>query len=163
MVRRSRKRQLHRPAFTQSDPGCHRLLSDFARDLGKAICNAEIFQRGGMVFSVDARDDRLVPMTADVLRSWLEQYALCYKLRPRPGGLIEFPRTMTNTDAEGVLSSPQFIFQLREIERFNPVRMPVRRFDDRIELLTEGCDEPAKTYTAQNSPPVIDGMPVDIA
>jgi hypothetical protein len=145
-------------------PGDNRLLSDFARDLGKAIREANLFQRAGMVFTVDPRGDRLVPMTADALRSWLEQYAVCYKVRGTgPGETVQFRRTMTNPDAKGVLSSPQFISQLREIERFNPVRMPVRRFGGHIELLHEGYDEPSKTYTAHNAPPVIDGMPVDMA
>jgi hypothetical protein len=144
-------------------PGDNRLLSDFARDLGKAIRSANIFQRCGMVFTVDERGDRLVPMTADALRSWLEQYAVCYKLRSNGGETVQFRRTMSSADAHGVLSSPQFISQLREISRFNPVRMPVREFGGHIKLLNEGYDEPSKTYTARNSPPVIDGMPVDMA
>ncbi len=117
-----------------------------------------------MVFTVDPRGDRLVPMTPDALRSWLEQYAVCFKVRSTGAGeTVQFRRTMTNTDADGVLSSPQFIAELREIERFNPVKMPMRRFDGYIELLGEGYDEYSKTYTAHKSPPVIDGMPLDMA
>jgi hypothetical protein len=145
-------------------PGDNRLLSEFARELGNAIHRSNIFQRGGMVFTVDPHGDRLLLMTAEALRSWLEQYAVCFKVRSDgSGGTIQFRRTMTGADADGVLSSPQFISQLREITRFNPVRMPVRRADGSIELLPEGYDIGSKIYTAHNSPAVIDGMPIEMA
>ena len=144
-------------------PGDNRLLSDFARDLGKAIRRADIFQRCGMVFVVNDRGDGLTPMTADALRSWLEQYAVCYKRRSANGETIQFRRTMTTTDANGVLNSPQFISELREICRFNPVPMPVRRLNGRMELLTPGYDEPSKTFTANNAPTVDNVMPLDLA
>ena len=144
-------------------PGDNRLLSDFAHDLGKAIYRADIFQRCGMVFVVNERGDGLVPMTADALRSWLEQYAVCYKRRSANGETIQFRRTMSNADANGVLHSPQFISQLREICRFNPVPMPVRRFDGSIEMLSPGYDEPSKTFTANNAPIVVPVMPIDMA
>lgn len=145
-------------------PGDNRLLSDFARDLGKAIRPANIFQRGGMVFTVDQRGDRLVRMTPDMLRTWLEQYAVCYKVRNNGAGeTVQFRRTMSNGDADGVLASPQFVSQLHEIERFNPVRMPVRRFNGWVELLAPGYDESSKTYTADNAPTVVDCMPVGMA
>lgn len=144
-------------------PGDNRLLSDFAHDLGKAIQRADIFQRCGKVFTINERGDGLMPMTPDALRSWLEKYAVCYRLKSSNGETVQFRRTMSNTDADGVLSSPQFISQLREICRFNPVPMPVRRFDGRIEMLSAGYDEPSKTFTADNAPTVIDGMPLDMA
>jgi len=146
-------------------PGDNRLLSDFAQDLGKAIRRGNIFRRGGTVFSVDDRGDRLVQMTPDMLRSWLEQYAVCFRTyKHGPSSeLIQVRRTMTQSDAAGVLHSPQFINELREIERFNPVRMPCRRFTGHIELLGPGYDEPAKTYTADNAPAVVNSMPFDMA
>jgi hypothetical protein len=52
---------------------------------------------------------------------------------------------------------------LREIERFNPVRMPCRAFGGHVELLPPGYDDFTKTYTADNAPPLVDCMPVDMA
>jgi hypothetical protein len=145
-------------------PGDGRLLSDFATDLGKAIKASPIFQRDGKVFTISPIGDRLVLMTPNALRSWLETVAVCFRVRSTGSNeVIEFRKTMSKGDAEGVLSSPQFISQLREIRRFNQVRMPVRRFDGNINLLTEGYDESSKTYTATNSPTVIQRMPLDMA
>jgi hypothetical protein len=144
-------------------PGDNRLLSDFARDLGKAIRYADIFQRDGMVFVVNDRGDGLTPMTAATLRSWLEQHLVCYKRRFATSETIQFRRTMTAADASGVLNSPQFISQLREICRFNPVPMPVRRLDGRIEMLKPGYDEPSKSFTASNALAVDEDMALGVA
>ena len=145
-------------------PGDGRLLSDFAAELGKAISTSPIFQRDGKVFTISTSGDRLVQMTPNALRSWLETVAVCFRVRSTGSSeVIEFRKTMSKGDAEGVLSSPQFISQLREIRRFNQVRMPVRRFDGNIDLLHEGYDDSSMTYSAANSVPVIQRMPLDMA
>ncbi len=138
-------------------PGNNRLLSDFAKDLGKAICRADIFQRCGEVFIINERGDGLTRMMPDQMRSWLENYAVCYKICPSQSGeLVHYRRTMSKDDAIGVLKSPQFISELREISRFNPVPMPVRRFGGRIVLLAPGYDDDSKIFTAENAPPVFE-------
>jgi hypothetical protein len=145
-------------------PGDNRLLSDFAAELGKALHNSNLFQRSGMVFTLNATSDRLVRMTPDMLRTWLEQYAVCFKVaNGRTGEVFQLRRTMLRGDAVGVLSSPQFVGKLREIERFNSVRMPIRRFDGRIELLHPGYDNYAKVYTADNAPLMVDIMGMEEA
>src|SRR5262249_16701221 len=47
--------------------------------------------------------------------------------------------------------------QLQEVERFNPIRMPIMRKEGHIELLTEGYDAEIKSFTA-NGVPVVSGM-----
>jgi hypothetical protein len=145
-------------------PGDNRLLGDFGAELGRAMQPTNMFRRGELVYTVNAAGDRLERMAPDRLRTWLEQYAVCYKMRNgATGEVIQIRRTMSQGDAVGVLAAPQFLNELREIERFNPVRMPIRRFDGRIELLHPGYDEYAKVYTADNAPLLVDCVPMDMA
>src|SRR6185295_8570518 len=146
-------------------PGDNRLLSDFAGEVGKAVRNADIFTRAGMVVTVNERGDGLQVMTPEALRTWLEQYAVCYKVRNIGGAeeAIQFRRTMTTSDAQGLLSASKFISQLRPIVRVNPLRMPILRRDGWIELLPEGYDDESATLTATGGPPVVDKMPLSNA
>lgn len=138
-------------------PGDNRLLSDFGSEIGKAIAPENIFVRRGMAVTINDRGDGLTLMTPDTLRSWLEQYAVCFKVRKVGNGeaSFQFRRTMTQTDAAGVLASPQFIGQLRPIERFSPVPMPVMRKSGWIELLPSGYDAESQTFTMSSSVPVL--------
>jgi hypothetical protein len=143
-------------------PGDNYLLSDCARAIGKILAPKNIFARGGLVFAVNDRKDGLTPMTPETLRTWVEDYLVLFKVRKLAGTdeLIQFKRTINQTDAAGILASPQFMEQLQQIERFNPIRVPVMRYRDndlRIELLPEGYDEETKSFTC-DSVPIIDGM-----
>ena len=134
-------------------------MSDCAREIGKILAPKDIFVRGGLVFTVNDRKDGLTPMSAETLRTWVEYYLVCFKVR-RLGGTeetIQFKRTITQTDAGGILASPQFMAELQQIERFNPIRVPVMRRDGNIDLLAEGYDAETKSFTC-DSVPVITGM-----
>ena len=52
--------------------------------------------------------------------------------------------------------------QLQQIERFNPIRVPVMRGDGNIDLLPEGYDEETKSFTC-DSVPIITEMDVATA
>jgi hypothetical protein len=145
-------------------PGDNYLLSDCAREIGKILAPKNIFARGGFAFIVNDRNDGLTPMTPEMLRTWIEDYLVCFKIRKLPGTdqAVQFKRTITQTDAAGVLASPQFMEQLQQIERFNPIRVPVMRRDRNIDLLPEGYDAETKSFTC-DSVPVITGMPLDHA
>ncbi len=123
-----------------------RLLSDFAQELGAIVRGKNIYQRGGLPFTVNGTALEL--MTPETLRSWVEQHVVCFT--ERPGGkdkVFSIHQTMTTETARGVLASPQFIKQLPAIEKLNPVRLPVMRGNGTIELLPEGHDAEAQTYT----------------
>jgi hypothetical protein len=140
-------------------PGDNYLLSDTARELGKILASKDIFTRGGLVFTVNDREDGLTPMTAEILRTWIEDFLVLFKVRKLTGTdeAIQFKRTITQTDAAGILASPQFTAQLQRIERFSPVRMPVIRRDGHIELLPQGYDAETKSFTC-DAVPIITGM-----
>jgi hypothetical protein len=156
--------QLNDPRPKVQLPGDNYLLSDCAREIGKILAPKDIFARGGLVFTVNERKDGLTPMTPEILRTWLEDYLVLYKVRKVSGTdeTIQFKRTISQTDASGILASPQFMAELQQIERFNPIRVPVMRRDGYIDLLPEGYDEATKSFTC-DSVPVITGMGVDLA
>jgi hypothetical protein len=142
-------------------PGDNHLLSETARDLGKILAPRDIFQRGGLVFVLNERKDGFALMTPEMLRTWIEDYLVCYRvIKPKESEtVIQLAHTISQTDAAGILAAPQFIEQLQQVERFNPIRMPVMRKDGWIELLTEGYDAQTKTFTLDEIP-VVNGMPV---
>ncbi|HOC55761.1 MAG TPA: hypothetical protein PKI20_09085 [Verrucomicrobiota bacterium] len=145
-------------------PGDNYLLSETAREVGKILAERDIFARGGLPFIVNDRKDGLVQMTAETLRTWVEDYLVCFKVRKLAGTdeAIQFKRTISQTDAAGILASPQFIGQLQEVERFNPIRVPVMRKDGWIVLLPEGYDFETKSFTC-DSIPIMPGMPLPMA
>ena len=130
-------------------PGDNHVLSDTAAEVGDLLKDKDIFRRGSLVFHPPKTEQEFQPMTADTFRSWAEQHLLFFKLRLTPyGEMLRLIRTMSSSDAEGILASPQFLAALREVERFNPVRMPVRRGSGEIVLLPEGYDAQSLTFTA---------------
>jgi hypothetical protein len=64
---------------------------------------------------------------------------------------VQFIATMTDDAARVVLQAPQFLEQLRRVERFHPCRLLIVRHDGRIELLSEGHDRESATFTASGS------------
>jgi hypothetical protein len=144
-------------------PGSGRLLSDFATDLGKALSTADIFSRGGLVFIVSERGDKLEQITPDVFRSWCESHVVCFHNRKvmDGGAVIEFKKTMSSGDAAGVLSSQQFSAQLQKIQRVNPVRMPVMNRYGEIKFLADGFDEDTEIFTAPSGITIPDKLPLE--
>jgi hypothetical protein len=145
-------------------PGDDYLLSDCAREIGKILAPKDIFSRGGLVFTINERKDGLTPISQEMLRTWIEDYLVCYKVRKVSGTdqVIQFKRTINETDAAGILAAPQFVSQLQAVERFNTIRVPVmryRNFDLHIELLPEGYDEETKSFTF-DSVPIVTGMTI---
>ncbi len=61
--------------------------------------------------------------------------------------MLQIKRTITESDASGILAAPQFIAQLQAVERFNPVRMPALDSGGNIKLLPEGSDELTRSFT----------------
>jgi len=148
--------------------GKNRLLSDFASDLGKALQNQRIFRRDKKVFIIDENGVSLVPVTEEMFRTWVEQFVVCYRKRTKEDDgdgprVIEQSQTMTKSEAAGVLSAPQFVSKLKEISRFNPVRMPFRGHFGDVELLNVGYDCESRVYTAHNAPKINESMSLESA
>lgn len=145
-------------------PGDNRLLSEFAADLAAGLQGANLFTRAGRVVTVNPAGDGLAQVTAESLRSIVEEHVCCYRVRKvgDAGTVIESRRTMAAGDAAGVIAAPQFINRLRPIERVNPIQMPVRRADGYVELLRPGYDAQAKTFTRDSNVPVV-AMTLDMA
>lgn len=142
-------------------PGDNHLLSDCAREVGRILAAKDIFARGGLVFIINDHKDGFMSMSPEILRTWIEDYLVLYKVHKLTSTdqTIQFKRTVSQTDAAGILASPQFIGQLQEVERFNSIRVPVMRRDADIDLLPEGYDEETKSFT-RNSVPVTAGMDI---
>lgn len=140
-------------------PGNNHLLSDCADDMGKILAPKGIFSRGGIPFTVNSQKDGLTPMTPEIFRTWVENSLVCFKVLKAGESeqLISVRRTIGQSDAAGILASPQFLQHLLPIERLNPVRMPARRKNGNIELLPAGYDAETKSFTF-NSVPVISGF-----
>ena len=139
-------------------PGDNRLLSDFATELGQLLAGANIFNRGGMVVRPDPTMTKVEPMGPEELRTWVERHLVCFKLKQAGAHeVIQVRHTMTTSNAQGVLASPQFISQLPWLDRVNPVRMPAM-IDGRVELLPEGYDARARTFTASGAVPICEQM-----
>lgn len=143
-------------------PGSNRLISEFAHDLGHALSTADIFARGGLVFIVNERGDGLERMTPELLRSWSEDHVVCYREQKVGDGsaVVEFKRTMSAGDAQGVLASPQFYARLRKIQRVTPIRMPVMNLSGGIEFPAEGYDTGSETFTASSGVVIPDKIPL---
>ena len=128
-------------------PGLGRVISEFAEELGQLLNPHGLFNRKGSVFYLQSEEQKLVLMSPSAMRTWLEQYALPYKVRISQGVSFNMKETIAKDLADTVLASPQFISQLPEVERFHPCPMPWTRDDGKIELLPLGLDLKSQTYT----------------
>ena len=145
-------------------PGDNRLTSDFATDLGKALHNADIFSRGGLVYTLTPTGDALQIMSADTFTTWAEQFVVGYRQKPSVAGTqtVQLKRTMGEHVAGAVLASPQFIAQLRPVERFNPIRLPIidRYGKGQLKILPEGYDDDSCTFTREGGVGYTDKLPL---
>jgi hypothetical protein len=145
-------------------PGDNYLLSDTAREAGKILSEREIFARAGLVFTVNETRDGFSLVTPEMLRTWLEDHMILYRQRTVSDNLttIEVKRTISQSDASGILASPQFLKCLQRVERFNPIRMPAMDRWGQIRLLDDGYDEYTKSFTC-DSVPLLQNMPIKFA
>ena len=145
-------------------PGDNRLVSDFATDLGKALHNADIFSRGGLVYTLTPTGDALQIISADTFTTWAEQFVVGYRQKPSVAGTqtVQLKRTMGEHVAGAVLASPQFIAQLRPVERFNPIRLPIidRYGKGLLKILPEGYDDDSCTFTREGGVGYTDKLPL---
>src|SRR5437762_4275146 len=88
-------------------PGDDRLLSIFADELADVLKNHGIYHRGGLAFIVNPQQNGLEVISPQMLRTLVENHLVCYRIRRWRGTEVAFERTMSESDAKGVLSSQQ--------------------------------------------------------
>jgi len=129
-------------------PGPNRLLSEFASDLADKLQGCEIYQRGGVLSILNDSKDGLEIVRPQRLRTLVEEHLVCYNLgTKKETRTVKFHRTMTESDARGVVVARQFLRKLPNVEKIATARLPVMRKGGKIELLLEGYDADACTLT----------------
>jgi hypothetical protein len=129
-------------------PAENRLMSEFASDMGQALAEKEIYNRSGLSFTIDHRNQTFKQMTPDSFRTWVERYAVCFDWeKKKEGPPMRIRKSMTVTDAGTTLASEHFLKRLRQIRKLNQVRLPVLRKSGAIELLPTGYDAESQTFT----------------
>src|SRR5207244_5249218 len=113
-------------------PGDDRLLSIFAAELADVVKNHGIYHRGGLAFIVNPQQNGLEVISPQMMRTLVENHLVCYRIRRWQGTEVAFERTMSESDAKGVLSSQQFLSKLPNLERVATARLPVMRKDGAI-------------------------------
>ncbi len=151
-------------------PGDHHLLMATAADLGRIVAErGETFRREDAVVTVDREKARLVPLTAQRFRSWVERYCVTANFRgmDESGKPKWHPRTMNRETALGVLESDAFLKCLPRIARVAQVSMPVMRQHGpdagRIVLLPPGYDPASQVFTLDGEVAVRPDTPFDEA
>jgi len=128
-------------------PGDDRLLSAFAAELADVVKTHGIYHRGGLAFIVNPQQNGLEVISPQMLRTLIEDHVVCYRIRRWRGTEVAFERTMSESDAKGVLSSQQFLNKLPNLQRVATARLPVMRKDGTIALLPQGYDPESLTLT----------------
>ena len=128
-------------------PGDNRLLSQFADECGENLKRHGIYQRGGNTAIVNDARDGLEVITPAMLRTLVERYLVCYRIKGEGAKTAEFLKTMSVDDAQGVLSSKQFLAHLPKVDRIATTRLPIMREHGAIELLRNGYDAQSRTLT----------------
>jgi hypothetical protein len=125
-------------------PGYERLLSEFAADLADILKDRGLYQRGGLAFILNQQQDGLEVITAQMLRTLVEEHLVCYKIVPTG---VKLAKTMSESDAKGVLSAQRFLNKLPRVERVATARLPIMRKNGTIALLPAGYDRESCTLT----------------
>ena len=104
-------------------PGKDRLLSDVAAEIGHVLAGENIYRHAGQAAVYDEKSKTLVEAKAAPFRSWVERFVIPIR-REKKG---EAPHSMSSGDAGAILASGHFLDCLRDVERVNPVCLPITR------------------------------------
>ncbi|MFK5920930.1 MAG: hypothetical protein QM496_02020 [Verrucomicrobiota bacterium] len=148
-------------------PRVGRRLADFAREAG-AICRDHgVYRRDTTVVLVNRETGVIEVLEDDTFRTFIEDLAVTYKQQLVGKGdkekTVRLPTTMTTECARGTLSSRQFLYKLKSLEKVNQVQQPVVRGDGRIELLSQGYDDESGIFTMPSQVEIKDDMTLDMA
>ena len=124
--------------------GDNRLLSDVSSEVGPHL-SAALYAHNGEV--VEYRDGALHPVTAQRFRTLAERHVIFYRVRSANESNVRVGATLEESDARGILQSPQFLECLKPLSYLNSVRRPIFRADKSLDLLPEGYDAETATLT----------------
>ena len=134
-------------------PGDEHLLSQTGEEMGRILSARDFFVRGGLVFTLDKIEKRLSLVSPELFRTLVEYHIVPFRLSRRGvSEVVTVKRTVSLDIAKGILASPQFIEQLRVVERVNAVRQPIMRADGEISLLGAGYDAESRTFSFESAP-----------
>ncbi len=129
--------------------GDNRLLSDLASELGSHLAQV-LYTHVGEV--VELLEGLLCPVSAQRLRTLAERHVVFYRVKSFNANALQVGATLDESDARGIIVSPQFRECLNPICHVNTTRLPVIRSNGRVELLPEGYDIEAATLTSVQAP-----------
>lgn len=125
-------------------PGDDRILSAVAEDCGDHL-QGMFFVRNGEVLLVEEGEAKRI--TPQRFRTEVENHVIFYREKRSRDGAIYPNCTMFESEAAGILASPQFTSKLRPLKRIHSPRLPVLRSDRTIELLPTGYDPETRILT----------------
>ena len=114
-----------------------------AADLGHILARESIYRYAGQAAVYDEKGKTLGECKPAPFRSWIERFVIPVK-REKKG---EARHSMSSGDAGAILASRHFLDCLREVERINPVCLPITRADSSVALLPEGYDQESRILT----------------
>lgn len=148
-------------------PGDNRELLHFAKEVADVLATRNLFRRDRAPVVVNPEKARLDAMTPQMLRSWSQDHIVYFKEKTVSSGdesrSIDIVKTMNVDTARGLIESWHFIDKLPEIERLNPVRLPVLRANGAIDLTPTGYFSETRTYTLDSGVEYDDGMSLEEA
>jgi hypothetical protein len=143
------------------------LLSRTAREIGGLLKTNGVFRREDIAVTIDRKKGGWKAMSAQRFRTYIEDYMVPARLKGMDQDTnqpIWKPMTMSPDVAKGVLESPAFMDQQRELLRVHSVPMPVWREGGekggRIELLQPGYDPASLIFTMPTEVVVRPDMPI---
>lgn len=129
-------------------PGSGKSVSQFSLELAEKLNSAAapIFVRDEIVMTISDAE-KLSELKPEQFVTWIEDHVHVQKMQGSGSNRIPELASLTQSSANLVLCSPQFIRSLRKIRRLNQVRQPVIRSNGNLELLPIGYDPEFKTWT----------------
>ncbi|MEQ1862878.1 MAG: hypothetical protein ABMA13_23400 [Chthoniobacteraceae bacterium] len=132
-------------------PGDNRELLHFAQDVGDELAKHDFYRRDRSPVGINREKARLDAITPQALRSMAQEHLVFFKAKEIGTGkdstTIEIVKTMNVDTSRGVLESWSFVDKLPEIERVNPIRLPIMRRDSRIDLAPPGYFSESRIFT----------------
>lgn len=132
-------------------PGDNRELLHFAQDVGDELAKHDFYRRDRMPVGINRENARLDMISPQALRSMAQEHIVFFKAKEIGSGkdaaTIEIVKTMNVDTSRGVLEAWAFVDKLPEIQRVNPIRLPVMRRDNRIELAPRGYFSEGRIFT----------------
>ncbi len=143
------------------------VMSKTAKDIGAILRTNGVFRRDDLIVTIDPKKGGWKRMSSQKFRTYVEHYMVPAKLKMVDDAPSWKPMTMTVDMAKGIMESPAFVDQQRELARVNTVPMPVWRQSGesagKIELLQPGYDPESRVFTVPSDVKVRPDMPIEDA